>query len=466
MSTKTTNYELVKPELTDVPDITVLNANFDTIDTELKKKYDSTNKPSKSDVGLGNVPNVETNNQTPTYTEATKLAKLSSGEKLSVAFGKISKAITDLISHIGNKSNPHSVTASQVGALPLNGGTMTDAINFQSADNGSSKIFKNHSASADYGTEIADISKSGKKARLVLNASSGLPLAFYDENGNGGAIYGTHNKPSAADVGALSKSGGTVSGSINASGHIATGGKTTTDDGVLGVYLGSSGHITLQGQSAPTITFKSGGNTTDNNGQIGVSDDGTMSIISKNDLLLYNDTSYIQFNDTRFRSFANDTFYLGDSNYKWKAVYAVNGTIQTSDRNQKENIEEIGLKYEELFSRLKPVTFELIGNEHDRTHIGFVAQDVKEAMDEVELSATDFAPYCVDVKKEFDEETQTEVDVLDENGEPINVYSLRYSEFIALNTHMIQKLRGEIDKLKEEIASLKSLNCEGVVDNV
>ena len=57
---------------------------------------------TKSDVGLGNVPNVTTNDQTPSYTEATTLAKLTSGEKLSVAFGKISKAITDLISHIAD----------------------------------------------------------------------------------------------------------------------------------------------------------------------------------------------------------------------------------------------------------------------------------------------------------------------------------------------------------------------------
>lgn len=57
---------------------------------------------TKSDVGLGNVPNVTTNDQTPTYTESSTLTKLVSGEKLSVAFGKISKAITDLISHISD----------------------------------------------------------------------------------------------------------------------------------------------------------------------------------------------------------------------------------------------------------------------------------------------------------------------------------------------------------------------------
>lgn len=55
-----------------------------------------------SDIGLGNVPNVETNDQTVTYTESTTLAKLTSGEKLSIAFGKISKAVTDLISHLAD----------------------------------------------------------------------------------------------------------------------------------------------------------------------------------------------------------------------------------------------------------------------------------------------------------------------------------------------------------------------------
>lgn len=83
-------------------------------------KLQESQKPSysASEVGLGNVPNVATNDQTPTYTEASTLATLTSGEKLSVAFGKIKKAITDLISHIANTSNPHAVTAEQAGAAP------------------------------------------------------------------------------------------------------------------------------------------------------------------------------------------------------------------------------------------------------------------------------------------------------------------------------------------------------------
>lgn len=70
---------------------------------------------TKSDVGLGNVPNVATNDQTPTFTEASLLANINTGEKVSTLYGKIKKAITDLIAHIANKNNPHSVTKSQVG---------------------------------------------------------------------------------------------------------------------------------------------------------------------------------------------------------------------------------------------------------------------------------------------------------------------------------------------------------------
>ena len=70
---------------------------------------------SKADVGLGNVPNVTTNNQTPTYTQTSSLANIISGEKLSVSMGKIMKAIADLISHLANKTNPHNVTKTQIG---------------------------------------------------------------------------------------------------------------------------------------------------------------------------------------------------------------------------------------------------------------------------------------------------------------------------------------------------------------
>lgn len=47
-------------------------------------------------IGLGNVPNVSTNDQAPTFEQAATRANINSGEKLSVLFSKIKKIIADL----------------------------------------------------------------------------------------------------------------------------------------------------------------------------------------------------------------------------------------------------------------------------------------------------------------------------------------------------------------------------------
>lgn len=51
---------------------------------------------TKADVGLGDVPNVTTNDQTPTFTQASSRANIVSGESLSVILGKIMKFFADL----------------------------------------------------------------------------------------------------------------------------------------------------------------------------------------------------------------------------------------------------------------------------------------------------------------------------------------------------------------------------------
>lgn len=68
------------------------------------------------DIIMPNVPNVTTNNQTPTYSISSSLTELISGEKLSSAFAKIARAIKSLIDHLNNKNNPHEVTREQLDA--------------------------------------------------------------------------------------------------------------------------------------------------------------------------------------------------------------------------------------------------------------------------------------------------------------------------------------------------------------
>jgi len=117
--TNTTNLQLNKPDVDDFYNIGVQNENMDIIDQKIAEnektlntaktsidnhvaKKDNPHGVTKAQIGLSSVPNVSTNDQTPTYTVAGNNTELASGEKLSIAFGKISKAISSLISHLAD----------------------------------------------------------------------------------------------------------------------------------------------------------------------------------------------------------------------------------------------------------------------------------------------------------------------------------------------------------------------------
>jgi hypothetical protein len=82
---------------------------------------------------------------------------------------------------------------------------------------------------------------------------------------------------------------------------------------------------------------------------------------------------------------------------------------------------------------------------------------------EVGLTDLDFGGFCKDAKMEEIEIKNEELNTIDiikqqktdENGEPIYSYSLRYQEFVALNTKMIQLNQQRIETLEEEIKQLK-----------
>jgi hypothetical protein len=79
-------------------------------------------------------------------------------------------------------------------------------------------------------------------------------------------------------------------------------------------------------------------------------------------------------------------------------------------------------------------------------------------MNEVGLSDLEFAGFCKDVRvKDVKDEDGNiaEEKVLDEDGNEQYDYSLRYSEFIMLNTHMIQKAYKKIEEQQAEIDTLK-----------
>ena len=88
-----------------------------TLEAFEEHKNDTSNphKVTKKQVGLENVPNVATNDQTVTFNDITELSTISSGDKMSTVFAKIKLAISKLITHLNSTNNPHKVTKTNVG---------------------------------------------------------------------------------------------------------------------------------------------------------------------------------------------------------------------------------------------------------------------------------------------------------------------------------------------------------------
>ena len=237
-------------------------------------------------------------------------------------------------------------------------------------------------------------------------------------------------------------------------GYDQTGGFYIETLNDVDLYIGSDNGLTVgsmrmgaTGNIAFYNTVDDAKNNTNMRGYIGFSGGKILNIKSDQNAIVMEASSFYPYKD--------NSVPLGVAGSRWTNVYANNGTIQTSDRNLKKDITELDEKYVNLFDGLRPVSFGFTNPNSDRTHIGFISQDVKEKMDEVGLTEYDFAGYCRDIKTIEDEETGEFIPVLDENGCPEYIYSLRYQEFIALNTRMIQENRKIIASQAEEIQFLK-----------
>ena len=95
-----------------------------------------------------------------------------------------------------------------------NGSSMINGtLMLRKADNGYGSIMKNNSTDADYGTQLADLSKSGKNAKITVNALSNL-LTFTDADGEIRNIHHEGNKRFGTYVGDGKASSGVDTKSI------------------------------------------------------------------------------------------------------------------------------------------------------------------------------------------------------------------------------------------------------------
>lgn len=150
---------------------------------------------------------------------------------------------------------------------------------------------------------------------------------------------------------------------------------------------------------------------------------------------------------------------LGAPSYRWRTLYLQNQPDVSSDQNMKEQIEPLSEKQMLFFDALKPVQYKLKGSSHDRLHYGFIAQEVEQAMAAAGISDMEFGGFCKDRKIQVVRQYSEEGELIGEAEESMDgyEYSLRYGEFIALNTAAIQAMKKEILELKAEINKLKGV---------
>ena len=140
---------------------------------------------------------------------------------------------------------------------------------------------------------------------------------------------------------------------------------------------------------------------------------------------------YVQ--DTYIELFAvrtGDAGNYGRLHGSWRSDSAI--TV-VSDRDKKEEIEDLPDSYSALFDGLRPVRFRYKDGTSKRRHTGFVAQEVAEAAENAGLSLEDVAAVCRNESATEDVE-----------------WGLRYEELIALCVKEIQALKLEVKRLKEE----------------
>jgi len=176
-----------------------------------------------------------------------------------------------------------------------------------------------------------------------------------------------------------------------------------------------------------------------------------------------NNSERFRISTTGSSSFVNGSFVqpqtdnamgLGLTGARWTSVWAANGTIQTSDERAKTEIADSALGTS-FIKALRPVSFKWIeggkkptGELDDennwlyesvpgsRTHWGFIAQEVKAAIDS---AGVDFGGW-----------------ILSEKEDPDSTQALRYDQFIAPLTKALQEALERIEILETKVAVLES----------
>jgi hypothetical protein len=137
---------------------------------------------------------------------------------------------------------------------------------------------------------------------------------------------------------------------------------------------------------------------------------------------------------------ADNSYTLGSLTRRWSAVYAANGTIQTSDARLKKDVASLGYGLREVM-QLRPVSFQWNDRDDGRTHLGLIAQEVKDIIPEV---------------IEGGEDPATPLGMNYGNLVPVLIKAVQEQE--AALRRQVTEVKAETARLVEQIEELKAQN--------
>lgn len=168
-------------------------------------------------------------------------------------------------------------------------------------------------------------------------------------------------------------------------------------------------------------------------------------------------SDYVRISDNGNLIPSSSSVYCGTTPNPFAGGYSSGGWKTTSDRRKKKDFRKLleDDRFERFFELLQPMEYRLIEND-EKMHMGFVAQDVEQAMTDCDISENEFygLEHAVFSEKDFESNEEWEK-FLEQNGGENDMYTLCYQEFIALNTVMIQKLQNRCNDFERRLSALE-----------
>lgn len=239
-----------------------------------------------------------------------------------------------------------------------------------------------------------------KLSQFAATTSAELAGVISDETGSGKLVFATSPALTTPDIGAATGTSVNLSGSATTTNAIvskisANGGGTPPSAGSL--------QIGGNGSNRWLYNVPTGG---------------------EHDLQV-NGSTVIAVNASLLAPIPDNTVTCGTASLRWSVVYAATGTINTSDKRTKTEIEDISevekrvaIKVKGLIKKFKFIDAVEKKGEQARIHFGVIAQEVIDAFESEGLDAARYALLCYDKWDDiYEPEISTRIVTNEETGE-------------------------------------------------